>query len=319
MKKRMKSVLLVMAILCVVCGFAGCRKPYDVPEFVTITPSQTAYLIPVVGDTADQGAFESEELLLEAKVATKEVQIPHRWVQTGRRSWQGEWRDSAVLIIVERKPVTREWTSDKNTGTSAVNQGIKAESKASITFSVSMNCTAQIDESDATKFLYRYNNKTLESIMDTEIRPMVEKEFVAECAKREMAEILSSKAEIMNAVESAVIPYFNKRGITITVLGLKGDVCYDDPAIQEAINAEFKATKEQEAQLITNETNISKAEADKLVAITKAEAEAEAAKKIQEALKASPQYIEYLKALRWDGKMPTTILGEGADVMVGLP
>ena len=55
------------------------------PELVTIEASQTAFLIPLIGDINDQGAFESEELLLEAKIATKEIQIPHRWVQLGRR------------------------------------------------------------------------------------------------------------------------------------------------------------------------------------------------------------------------------------------
>lgn len=314
--RKIKTILLFMIIMVAVLGFTGCRKPYDTPEFVTITPSQTAFLIPLIGDTGSQGAFESEKLLEEVKVATKEVQIPHRWVQTGRRSWKGEWRPSAKLIVVERKPETREWTADKDSGTSSRNQGIKAESKGSISFSVSMNCSAQIDEKNATKFLYRYNNKTLSSVMDTEIRSMVESKFVEETSKLEMEEILVSKQKIMDSIRAYVEPYFKERGITITVLGLKGDVVYDDSSIQKAINAEFTAQKQQEAQVIINETNEAKAKANKNVAITNAEAEAQAIKLIQETLKASPQYIDYITAEKWDGKLPVYAGGDSAGMFL---
>ena len=87
-----KFITLVLVLVMACCLFTGCRKPYDKPEFVTIEASQTAFLIPLVGDTTEQSAFDSEELLLEHKVATKEIQIPHRWVQTGRRHWMGDWR-----------------------------------------------------------------------------------------------------------------------------------------------------------------------------------------------------------------------------------
>ena len=109
--RNMKSwikISLLAALMIVMClCFASCRKPYDTPEFITIEPSQTAFLVPLVGDSSNQASFESEEMLAQAKVATKEIQIPHRWVQTGRRGYQGEYRASATLIIVERKPVSR--------------------------------------------------------------------------------------------------------------------------------------------------------------------------------------------------------------------
>ena len=176
--------ILIIAMLLVFCltTMVGCRRPYDTPEFVTIEPHQTAFLIPLIGDTGNQASFESEEMLLEAKVATKEIQIPHRWVQTRRQHWIGEWRPTMTLIVVDRSPVTREWSSTKDVGTSAENQAIYAESAESIGFSAGMNCSAQIySEQDAAKFLYCYNNKPLSEIMDTEIRARVESKFVEEC------------------------------------------------------------------------------------------------------------------------------------------
>ena len=118
--KKIITIALMLVIIC--CLFTGCRKPYDKPEFITIEASQTAFLIPLVGDSSNQAAFESEELLLEAKVATKEIQIPHRWVQTGRQNYTGEYRASATLIVVERKPVSRSWESGDTTATSANNK-----------------------------------------------------------------------------------------------------------------------------------------------------------------------------------------------------
>ena len=118
--KRIVKVGVLMLMLVMTCScFVGCRKPYDKPEFVTIEPSQTAFLVPLVGDSGNQASFESEEMLLQAKIATKEIQIPHRWVQTGRRSWKGEWRASATLVVVERKPVSRSWESGDSAATSA--------------------------------------------------------------------------------------------------------------------------------------------------------------------------------------------------------
>ena len=55
--KKLIVLLLVIVMSCIL--FAGCRKPYDKPEFVTIEASQTAFLIPLVGDSTTQSAFES--------------------------------------------------------------------------------------------------------------------------------------------------------------------------------------------------------------------------------------------------------------------
>ena len=301
--KKTKSLLLAGLIVGVMGAATGCVKPYDKPEFYTIEASQTAFLIPLIGDTANQASFESEELLAQAKVATKEVQILHRWVQTGRMSWKGEWRPAAKLIVVERTPETREWSSAKDNGTSAKNQAIYAESKESIGFSVGMNCSAQIyTEDDAVKFLYSYNNKTLEQIMDSEIRARVESKFVEQCAKYTLNEILENKENIMNTVREDVENYFGDKGITITVLGMKDGIEYEDEAIQAAINEKFSSEQKLVTQENNNKVIISKAEAEAEAQRIEAEAEADANKKIAESL--TPELIEKQKIEKWKGEVP---------------
>lgn len=310
---RTKKLIMVGMLAGVVGTTTACVKPYDTPEFYTIEASQTAFLIPLVGDTEDQASFASEELLAKAMIATKEVQIPHRWVQTGRRSWQGEWRPSAKLIVVERTPETREWSSEKESGTSSKNQAIYAESSESIGFSVGMNCSAQIyTEDDAVKFLYSYNNKTLEEIMDSEIRARVESKFVEECGKYTLNEILVNKDTIMDAVREDVTTYFGDKGITITVLGMKDGIEYDDPEIQKAINEKFSSEQNIITQENNNQVTISKAEAEAEAKLIEAEAEAEANRRIAESL--TPELIEQQKIEKWNGDVPQ-VQGSGTPII----
>src|SRR5207302_4772113 len=92
-------------------------RPYDVPEFIEVDSSESAFLIPLEGDTANQAAFHSVEFLKEKKVAAKRVQVTHRWSQTGFMPRSGKWIPLVRLIKVDRRPVTREWTKSHTTGT----------------------------------------------------------------------------------------------------------------------------------------------------------------------------------------------------------
>lgn len=314
--RKFKQTALVLSVVLVMGSATACRQ-FDKPKFVTIEASQTAFLIPLVGDTEDQASFESEKLLAKAKVATKEVQIPHRWVKTGRSFlWieNGKWRDSAKLIVVERTPETREWNSAKDKGTSAVNQAIYAESKESIGFSVGMNCSAQIyTEDDAIKFLYSYNNKTLKDIMDTEIRARVESKFVEECAKYSLTDLLTNKEKIMKSVRDDVTTYFNDKGITITVLGMKDGIKYDDAKIQDAINEKFSSEQKLVTQENNNKVVVSKAKADADATILAAEAEAESNKLIAKSISQQLIDLKIAEARLKNGWV--TIQGSGATVV----
>jgi hypothetical protein len=309
MKKKFAVVLLLIIVVC--CSMAGCRKPYDKPEFVTIEASQTAFLIPLVGDTSDQGAFESEELLLEAKVATKEIQIPHRWVQTGRRDYTGEWRPSATLIVVERKPVSRSWNSGTSTDTST--SAIFGETSDAIGIYVGMNCTAMIEEKDAAKFLYRYNNTPLETIIDTDIKKMVEDRFNIETAKYTSSELSTKKGEIVESVKEYVVKYFQDYGITITVLGMKEGISYENATIQATIDEKFASEQQLVIQQNKNEANIAKAEAEAKALLMAAEATAKANKLLSESL--TDEILAQLYYEKWDGKLPVYYGGDGVPVI----
>ncbi len=321
MKRTKKIFVLLFACIGIMCCLTGCRKPYDTPEFVTIEASQTAFLIPLVGDTTEQGAFDSEEMLAQHKVATKEIQIPHRWVQTGRHNWQGEYRAAARLILVERKPVSRSWESGDTPQTST--NAIWGGTKDGVGVYVGMSCSAQINEADATKFLYRYNNTPLEEIMDGQIKTMVRDTFNAECRKYTSTELNANKTNIIEATKKTVADHFKEYGITITVLGTNEDFSYENAKIQDAIDDKFVSEQNLVIQENNNKTALSKAQAEAEAAKIKAEAEAEvlriaseaeaeANRKIADSL--TPELAELRKietfTEKWNGQMPK-VQGEG--------
>ena len=314
--KIKKLFVLIALIVMVCCLFTGCRKPYDKPEFVTIEASQTAFLIPLIGDSTSQSAFESEELLAEAKVATKEIQIPHRWVQMGRKHWIGEWKPAATLIVVERKPVSRSWESGDSTATS-INKAIFGETSDQIGIYVGMNCTAMIEEKDAAKFLYRYNNTPLETVIDTDIKKLVEDRFNIETAKYTSTELGAAKGEIMEAVKDYVIPYFKEYGITITVLGMKEGVSYENDEIQKAIDKKFASEQELVIQQNKNEANLAKAEAEAKAMIMLAEAQAQANKLLSDSL--TPSLLEKMYYEKWNGILPYIYGGDEMTPIIQVP
>lgn len=301
-----KKKLMLILVLMLMTFMTGCFwRPPKEPIIKEVEPHETAYLVPLIGDNVEmQDKLNSKEYLNENKISTKEVELPQRWVDKGY-SWQrgsGYWRPSARLIVVDRAPVTREWREEPDSGTSNQDEAIIADSKESISFRARFNANAQINEGNATRFLYRYNNKPLSEVMDEEIRAMTETTFTEIVSSMTMNEILAKRSKINKKLRNELIPYFEERGITITTLGWRGEVTYLDEAIQKAINEEFSAERRYEAQKIRNQQRIEEAEA-----------EAEATRKLMENIEPQLQlrqlevmedYIE-----KWDGVMPRVTSG----------
>ncbi|HEV8387650.1 MAG TPA: prohibitin family protein [Nitrososphaera sp.] len=79
----------------------------------------------------------------------------------------------------------------------------------------------------------------------------------------------------------------------------------------EAQQAEAKAVGEQKA-------NVARAEGLRQANILEAEGEAQAIKIIDEQLRNNPNYLEWLKTQRWDGKLPL-VIGEGGTPFIQIP
>jgi regulator of protease activity HflC (stomatin/prohibitin superfamily) len=206
-------------------------------------------------------------MLAKEMVQQKRIEITHRWVKTGRAPGVGNYLPNEQLIIVDRKPETREWTADRTSGSTTKDQAIWAESSDSVGFSTGISITARIsDQPDAVKFLYNYpaqDGRTIENpgagkfsyiikesnladIMDTEVRTKIQEVFAEKAAEYNMDELREKKNEIISSIREEVIPFFGERGVTITAIGLFGGFTYENPQIQESIDKVFQAQQDEE-------------------------------------------------------------------------
>ena len=96
--------------------------------------------------------------------------------------------------------------------------------------------------------------------------------------------------------------------------------------MQEKERAREKHTLEQQRLVALQAVNSAEANAKRLEAdaeayrvLTEATAEAGAIGLVTEQLGRSPRYVELVRAKRWDGVLPRTVLGEGVGAMLSMP
>jgi regulator of protease activity HflC (stomatin/prohibitin superfamily) len=123
--------------------------------------------------------------------------------------------------------------------------------------------------------------------------------------------------------ESAIIQECNKRVSKWFVISQLRTNITPPEELQKSIIDKTQAI--QEVQVAENQKKVAEAEADRKIAVAKgdsaqlvigAKAEAEAFKIKQQQL--TPLYVEYLKIQKWDGSLPSTVLGNSNGVMVNM-
>ena len=331
----MKKLIMMVWMMALVLSFnTGCMRVYNVPEYVEVQPSQTAFVIPLEGAVEDQAKFASSEFLNTHKVAAKRIQIPKRWNQTGRLPNTGNWMPTVKVILVERSPVTIELESSGAT-VKGKDTAIWIESADSVGFSMGWSVTAFVKEEDTANFLYWYPSGSLQQVMMSEVRARIQQQASVFAASFKLDDLRSKKTDMVNSVKTDLMEFFTKRGITITTIGMFGGMTYENDKIQTAIDQTFITQQEKvnaaamlEAQADKNKRITSEAEAFAEASRMKAKGEADGLESINSALaKAAnnPQLLQ-LRALeveraridRWSGQYPATLVGNGAQTWVGL-
>lgn len=328
-----------MGMLCL----GGCMKPYNTPEFVDVSPNETAFVISLEGNNnsdTGQAQFQSEAFLQKNRVAAKRILVTHRWIDTGYMYGDGKWIPDVMVVKVDRSAVTRQWTEERETGTGAKDEAVWIESKDSIGFSIGWTCTAYIKEEDAAKFLYTHPNGALAQVMDTEVLGRIQRDCQEAVNPYMVNELPAHKGEIQDAVEKDIMPWFAERGITISNVGMYGGLHYENPQIQQSIdeaaaasNLKVVAEAKLEAQEKENEridmeakgaaeASREKAQGEADAKVLVAEAQAKAITTVQDAMSkvANPEMVISLRQLdiaeaqaqRWDGQYPQWYMGGGS-------
>lgn len=117
-------------------------------------------------------------------------------------------------------------------------------------------------------------------------------------------------AAILAKLNSQLHPYFQVTQFTANLTpdeGLKQSILNKSKAIQEAqAEAALSSVRTAEA---ANELIVARKDSTILVMTAKSEALAIQVK--QQALQQSPQYVEFIKAQKWNGVLPTVVSGSG--------
>ena len=323
---KQNKLLLILATVSAL-SLASCMKPVRVDPIKEIEPNETAFVIPLEMGTENQEKLESIDFLKSNQVAAKRIVIPQRERKVGRLGHQIEWIPTVRVITVNRSPVTRNWIYDpkeySNVTLSQKTFGV--ESKDSIGFSVGINASAHVEESDTATYLYYYRGGDLTTIMDQNVRERVHTVLSQEFAARSLQDSKSEKNEITEALKTQVTEHFKKYGITITSIGLAEGLFFEQPEIQKAINdayvAEMEVEREKQKTAQQSEINkrlLAEAQGQKAQAMEFAAA-AEERKKLVDI------EIQMIKAnaladavKKWDGKTPTMITGDATNMLMQL-
>jgi len=322
---------IVSVLLCgLICFSLTACGPPKIDKVIEISPNETAFVVPLEGDTSKQGKFMSENYLEKNKVAAKRIYLPLTKIKTGRYWWSFKWAPTVKVISVDRKPVTFVWEKV---------EGIHVESRDSIGFIVGINVTAHVDEQHTAKFLYHFPSgdlkKTINNVVKSEATEILSREFAKYDLEGEWITIddkkvyqegsRQKKGEIVDLAKEKLRLFFEGRGVTIDTFGLIGGLDYEDHEIQQAINNNFKSEldiknreNERLAQEKVNQKKIDMATAEKTAAVQFALAAKSRTEMVNLEIKKMLAQAELEKAENWDGKLPSNIIPQGSGFILSM-
>ncbi len=332
----MKNQAYLTAIVVTTAFVTGC-KPVKVLDIKEVKPNETAWAIPLDGSAQDgQVKFNSVGFLDQKKVAMKRIMIDKVERSVGRFWFDIEWIPAVRVITVDRSLVTREWTDNDKTGSSAKRDGIPVNTRDNIALTIGLTVTASIEEDEASTYLYYHGEKPLSEVTDVNIRSFAVAELNRQVSAMTLTEFQQRQTEIYTKLFADTASYYKTKGVTIQYLGNAEGWHFAHKEIQDSINRSFTAQQdnrtaemEQQAQKTRNQTMVLNQETANQVKILAAQAEADSARKLME-VKEAAEFQNRLQvallaaqaqmkmATTWDGKMPSNILPSNSPLLLQL-
>ncbi len=184
---------------------------------------------------------------------------------------------------------------------------------------------------DAAQLLYQQLGPTYS---DRVITPAIQESVKQVTARFNAEELITRRETVKNEIEEQIknrLAIYNIVVETISITEFRFSEQFTR-AVEAKVEAEQRALQAQnelrrieieaqqaEARAIGEQkANIARAEGLRQANILEAEGEAEAIQIIDQRLRQSPSYLEWLKAQKWDGKLPL-VVGEGATPFITIP
>jgi regulator of protease activity HflC (stomatin/prohibitin superfamily) len=210
-------------------------------------------------------------------------------------------------------PTTQQhvvWSQGTSEG-SAADQQIIVSCLGGAGFSMDIGMNYRINPDKASKIYLKYKTSDLQRITDTYLRNVVRGAMQDLSGTMTVDSILNNLPYYEHTVATNLTNRLAPEGFVIDNFNITKQPIATDPNLVKAINDKIKAKQDAETSKMQLQQSI--AEANKLVAqargdsaskVINALADAEVIKVKQQALTQSPQYIELVKAEKWDGKLP---------------
>lgn len=142
------------------------------------------------------------------------------------------------------------------------------------------------------------------------VSPAIQESIKSVTAQFTAEELITERQTVGDQIKQALSEKIGEYGITVEIFNI---VNFD---FTEEFNAAVEAKQTAQQNALKAEQDLARIEVEAKQKITQAEAEAQSIKLIQDALAASPDYVEYVKWSKWDGKLPT-VMGD-SDVLLSL-
>lgn len=187
-------------------------------------------------------------------------------------------------------------------------QKIETEGSASskdlqvISYVVAVNYRVNNDSSAS---LYKNVGTNYESVI---ITPAIQESIKAVTAQYTAEELITERQNVGTKIKEALSEKISTYGISVEIFNI---INFD---FSEEFNSAVEAKQTAQQNALKAEQDLARIEIEAKQKVTQSEAEAESIKMIQDALATSPDYVEYIKWNKWDGKLPT-VMGDGDYIM----
>ena len=162
--------------------------------------------------------------------------------------------------------------------------------------------------SEASASLYQNVGKDYGTVI---IVPAIQESIKAVTAQFTAEELITKRQAVGDQIKEALSEKINSYGIEVEIFNI---VNFD---FSEEFNAAVEAKQTAQQQALKAEQDLVRIEVEAKQKIAQAEAEAESIRLIQESLAKSPDYVDYVKWNKWDGKLPEVVGSDGVLVDVG--
>lgn len=226
------------------------------------------------------------------------------------RHWEG-WNEEIHKFPVYKQNYT--WTQKPDDEGEAGDESMIFQTMEGMEVGADVGISYTLDGSKI-ETIFKTYRRGVDEITDTFLRNHVRDAMNTIGSKHTVESVYGNgKSEFMDAVQKAVRDQVGSQGINIEKIYLIGSFRLPEKVLA-ALNAKMEAT--QRAGQRENEVAEATAESNKKIAhargeaesrLTVAKAEAEANKIIAQSL--SAELVQYERIKRWNGVMPTTMLG----------